>query len=159
MAKQIYGNRNCPLPVEVISDCDNPVFVSQCGYDFEKRILCDKTNGDKVLLIVQIDQETFLPTVSYYDLITGFLWAWDPQTDLEACPDSDTESDGQIFCDAWNQFIRWFTKLNGEPTGTVFDTSLNWTPYVASGSELPWTCWDCLLNGSVWTISSRSDIN
>ena len=58
-------------------------------------------------------------------MISGSPYTGNPATDLVTCPDNDTESDAQEMCDGTTTFIRWFVKQNGEPTGVVFDTTLN----------------------------------
>lgn len=103
--------------------------------DTEKHILCDVNNGHKVAVITDFSNPA-APVTSYWDIIAGAAWIGDPLTELESCPDSDTESDAQEMCESGTTFLRWFVKKNGEPTGEVFDTTMTGASYTVVDESL-----------------------
>ena len=120
---QVSAVVQAPGTVFKVQLCDN-------AKDYEKVILCDVNTKHKVAVITDFTDPTN-PVVSYWDINTGAPWTGDVD-DLEACADTDTESDAVEMCDAGTVFLRWVVKANGVPTGVVFDTGLDGAPYVVS---------------------------
>lgn len=100
------------------------------GADNELVKRCDPVTGEEILF--QWDVNTNPPTLlSATNLATGAAFTGDPNT-LESCGGSGLESDGELFCDSGVEFLRWFVKKNGEPTGVTFDTDLLGATYVVT---------------------------
>lgn len=112
-----------PGTVFKVQVCDN-------AKDYEKVVLCDATTNHKIAVITNFADPS-APDVSYWDLNTGAVWTGSVD-DLETCPDSDTESDAELACDSGTEFLRWFVKKDGVPTGVVFDTDLSGLPYTVT---------------------------
>lgn len=111
-------------------------------YDYEKELLCEKLTGRKVLIESRVD--VLDPTQARQGRITYLVWwavfAWDPELDLENCPDVDVESDPQIMCDNGTTFMRRYEKSNGLPTTNFYDRTLDYAVYVPVGPVIPWAC-------------------
>lgn len=102
--------------------------------DYEKVILCDVTTGHKIAVITDFTDPTS-PAVTYWDINASAAWTGSID-DLEACPDTDLESDPIEMCDGTSTFLRWIVKSNGEPTGEKFDTNLTGAPYTVVDEAL-----------------------
>ena len=93
--------------------CNNP-------QDIEKVVLCDSITGHKIAVISDLTDPS-APIVSFWDINTGAPWTGDVST-LEACPDTDTESDPQAVCVDGEDMVQWVVKSDGKPTGVVYYT-------------------------------------
>jgi hypothetical protein len=130
------------------------VQVCDAAKDYEKVVLCDAITEHKVIVITDLTDPT-APVVSYWDINTGAPWTGDV-ADLVACPDIDLESDAQEMCDSGTQFLRWFVKKDGEPTGETFDTDLAGQPYTV-GNEPAVTLGKCLPPAEQTISSTTAD--
>ena len=129
------------VPVTAPTEWACPIAWS-AKYDYEKELLCEKLTGRKVLIESRVD--VLDPTQTRQWRITYLVWwavfAWDPELDLENCPDTDVESDPQIMCDNGTTFMRWYEKSNGVPTVNFYDRTLDYAVYVPVGPVTPWAC-------------------
>ena len=112
-----------PGTVFKVQLCDN-------SKDIEKAVLCDSVTDHKVAVISDLSDPAN-PIVTYWDITVGAPWTGDV-ADLQACPDTDTESDPIEMCDSGVEFIRWVVKKDGKPTGVTYDTDLAIQPYVVT---------------------------
>ena len=142
-----------PLPTDVISD---EACVLNPTYDYEKELLCEKVTWKKVLVESRVDVND--PIQARQWRITYLVWwaifAWDPESDLENCADTDIESDPQTMCDGGTTFMRWYEKSNGLPTTNFFDRTIDYAVYVPVWVVTPWPC----MSSSVSTIDSYSNV-
>lgn len=99
----------------------------------QKTILCDSTNGDKISVVMDISNPA-APITYYFNINTAQPWTGNVD-DLEACPDSDTESDYVEMCDGGVTFLRWAVKTNGNPTGEKYDTDKAMQPYTVTNES------------------------
>lgn len=101
---------------------------------------CDPDTGAEILFMWDV---TVVPPalLSATDLTTGAPYAGDG-TELVSCGGAGYESDPQIFCDGTNNFLRWFVKKDGKPTGVTYDTDLSGVDYVPVGPVAPGECKD-----------------
>ncbi len=112
--------------------------------DFEHVVKCEVDGsgvptGTQVLVIVSYANDG-TPTMTYYDLVTGLVWAGDP-ADLRNCNDgTDTDLEMVAMCDDGTDFIRWIVTENGEPNGVSYDTDLTGASYVVTGTPVIGTC-------------------
>lgn len=140
--------------IKINSSCEEPVYTTECWYDFEKSIRCEVDASGvltwlKILLIVEIDEQTKIPTPAYYELPWLAPWAWDPTT-LTQCNNVEYESDPKQFCDEWVEFLRRYVKENWTPTWEYFDTDLLWQLYTPSGNEILGRCEVCDSEVASW---------
>ena len=127
------------MPGEIMQAVQPPgqvykVQLCDTAKDYEKTILCDTVTGHKVSVITDFT-DPLAPEVTYWDINLGAAWTGDV-ADLEACPDTDLESDAIEMCDEGVTFLRWIVKANGEPTGESFDTDLTGAPYEVADEAL-----------------------
>jgi hypothetical protein len=100
------------------------------GADAELIKRCDPVTGEEILF--QWDVATNPPTlVSATNLATGAAFTGDATT-LVSCGGSGLESDAELFCDSGVEFLRWFVKKDGVPTGVKYDTDLSGVTYVVT---------------------------
>lgn len=129
------------VPVTAPTEWACPIAWS-AKYDYEKELLCEKLTGRKVLIESRVDirdpAQTRQGRITY--LVWGAVFAWDPELDLENCPDTDVESDPQIMCDNGTTFMRWYEKSNGVPTINFYDRTLDYAVYAPVGPVTPWAC-------------------
>lgn len=103
--------------------------VKMCptGGDRELVKRCDPVTGAEILF--QWDVSVSPPVLlSAVDLTTGAVFTGDPNT-LVSCGGSGLESDPKLMCDSGTEFLRWYVKKDGEPTGVTFDTDLAGATY------------------------------
>lgn len=112
-----------PLPVCIEGD-----------KDFAEVYKCDSTTGNTILIRTVLDQDTNTYTTSYFDLVLGAVWTGSPATDLVECSGTTLESDQTKLCDDNGEFLRWYVKDNGEPTGVSYDTDMSGAPYTVVGT-------------------------
>lgn len=130
---------NCKVytlkPITTTSDDPAPTNIEVANYQ-----LCEKITKNPVIAIVSIDEDTWVPTPSFWDVIAWAPYAW-ATSNLEVCTDSNTEVEYKAFCDAWTNFLRWFVSTDGviDPTKT-FDTDLSWNTYTTVWAVTPWVC-------------------
>lgn len=123
---------------------------NQWGKDPEVLCLTNDLWETVIRWYVIFDTSTDPVTTAFFD----FWWTelvWYTPRDC----DTDLESDWEEFCDNWTPFIRRFVKENGEPTWDTFDTTLTWATYVASGSEIKWSCENEV--SIIWTETLTAD--
>lgn len=100
------------------------------GADAELVKRCDPDTGEEILF--QWDVNTNPPTLlSATNLATGAPFTGDANT-LVSCGGAGFESDAELFCDGGVEFLRWFVKKDGKPTGTTFDTDMAGADYVVT---------------------------
>jgi hypothetical protein len=107
---------------------------SQPVIDYDNVVLTDPATGNPVMVVV-----TGNPPVSTAFNLDGTPYVG-PISALKPADDFDYDSDPHPFCDGVTSFLRWYVTKNGQPTGTVFDTSMAGAPYVASPVVTPGVC-------------------
>lgn len=128
--------------IGVVQSVPHPTAVQNVricnAQEFDKSILCDPTDGRRIVLVTTYSA-TGVPTSVAYEL-SGAVYP-NPITGLVQCADADTESDAVEMCDGGNvTFIRWVVKRNGQPTGVVFDTTIAGVPYAPAGVVTVGSC-------------------
>jgi hypothetical protein len=105
----------------------------------DKFIKCDPATGETKVIVVTYSA-TFVPTSVAYNL-DGSPYAGSIAALIE-CPDVELESDYEEFCDGGVDFMRWYVKQNGTPTGQYFDTTIIGLPYTATPAAVVGACSD-----------------
>ena len=105
----------------------------------DKFIKCDPVTGETKVIVVTYDAN-FVPISTAYNL-DGTVYAGSLAALIE-CPDVELESDYEEFCDGGVDFMRWYIKQDGIPTGQYFDTTLLGLPYTASPAAVVGACSD-----------------
>ena len=119
--------------------CDKPMYVKSCDNNYlTNQILCTPDSVTKVFVIISLDANG-IPTVTYYNMSTGGIFSGTTST-LINCPTNTTISEAVEMCDNGTTFLRWFITTNGQPTGTVFNTTLAGASYTVVATPTLGVC-------------------
>jgi hypothetical protein len=126
------------------------MFVTLCNpAEFDRSVLCDPVTGATVILVTSYTEAGVPTSVAYNANGTPYVGAI---TSLVSCNGKELESDALEMCDAGISFFRWVVKENGQPTGTVFDTTLTGAPYTTTGAVTIGKCDDCPIIAPVGVV-------
>jgi hypothetical protein len=163
---------DAPSSQVVITGSTKPLAVCIEGEkDFAEVYKCDSTTSNTIMIRTVLDHDTNTYTTSYFDLVLGAAWSGNPATDLVECSGSTLESDQTKLCDDNGEFLRWYVKDNGQPTGVSYDTDMAGAPYTVVGTvrdctpEEPipydWACADrnCRVQNFTYTFDETQFIS
>lgn len=97
--------------------------------DVEFVVVCDPDDNQ---VLVQFNAKKVPPQVMSATVLTTGAPYTGPMDVLAVCGGKGTEADPRTMCDQGTTFIRFFVMEDGEPTGVVFDRTLNGTPYTVT---------------------------
>lgn len=133
----VTAKGDCPIEVVTVAAAAQGPLPPPA--DYEKTVMCDPATGARVLVITDLSVPT-APVVSYWSLSAGAPFTG-VTTGLVQCSSAavSVESDQRPMCDNGQDFLRWYVKENGQPTGQFYDTLLDGSLYVA-GAPTPGAC-------------------